>query len=156
MGRIKRHINSWVLGVVPVFIGFNALACQPCGEALSLPDTIHKAEVIVIGERRSGGNEAFAGGLDRKNDYITLTVSKVLKGQGVPEEISVRSWYGMCPYGIDIDKNQPAIVYLRKAGTYYVAVDDGCAEKFTPMQGDKVVVDKDSMALADFRKLYGL
>ncbi|WKL57197.1 hypothetical protein Q1W73_16265 [Asticcacaulis sp. ZE23SCel15] len=156
MGRDKRHIKSWITGFAPLFVGVSAIACMPCENALSLPDTIKKAEVIVIGERKTGEMKAFAGGPAGKNDYVTLSVSKVLKGTDVPARISVRTWYGMCPYGIDLDKNKKAIVYLRKVDSHYEVVGDGCAEKFTPMRGQKVMVNEEGVALADFLKLYGL
>ncbi len=102
-------------------------ACQPCHhgglegiiyDTFTLPrllSEIKDSELIIIGQRTDFHEKEFSGfGSSNK-----INVRKVLKGSVNTKEISVKTNYGMCPYGIFINNDKDYIMFLKGgAGVY--------------------------------------
>jgi hypothetical protein len=127
-----------------------ARACEPCTRDASLKfeETARRADLIIVGRRDDFSPEELTHGVGGPAN-IKLKISRVLKGKETREEISVKSWSGMCPYGIVINDNLEHVVFLKKSGETYVAVAE-CAVKYYDVKDGVVEFEKQKIALEDF------
>ena len=124
-----------------------AFACQPCAEFLSMQDAVDEADLVIIGRRTDYKKD------EKMPEGITIYVERVLKGDIEPfSEITVRTMYGMCPYGVYM-KDETALVFLKKLEKPkwswqaiiphrfdYTSVSYGCAPKAIPFVDGKVKI----------------
>ena len=129
-----------------------ALACQPCTSTLNLEQSLKKADLVIVGRR-----------MDHEPNgppYQTSTVAvfKVLKGTVIREEVLVRGWHGMCPYGIIVnDKTYLMILQVSsEISGAYEAVDSGCSVKTLPVQSGVVSIEGKRLSLEKFKRRYKL
>jgi hypothetical protein len=87
-----------------------------------MQDLVAKSDLVLIAKRGSGafGNRKGSFGNQYKQwpEMIELKVLEILKGNGeieVDDEIEVQSWYGICPYGVQMERYETAVVFLNKA-----------------------------------------
>jgi hypothetical protein len=127
-----------------------ARACEPCTRDASLKfeETARRADLIVLGRRDDFSPEELTHGVGGPAN-IKLKVSRVLKGEEAREEITVKSWSGMCPYGIVINDNLEHVVFLKKSGETYVSVAE-CAVKYYDVKDGQVEFEKQKIAVEDF------
>ena len=149
-------------------------ACEPCGTTLDLRHSLEKADLVVVAKRpavpKQPENPANGPACDE------LLVEGVLKGEFEGERLRVRSWYGMCPYGIILNEGT-YVVLLRKAVSHeydlarydsecgqalkrkpelYSAVEEGCAVRHLAVESGSVEAEGVKLTLEEFKGKYGL
>jgi len=88
---------------------------------------------------------------------IKVNIIKVLKGEIKEAQIEVKSWYGMCGYGIVVD-DQIYVMILRKSlemPGIYTTVDMGCSVTQLLVKSNKVSVGGKSMSIEDIAEIIG-
>ena len=152
-------------------------ACEPCGSTLDLPASLRRAEVVAVVKRvdASGG-----GGAARDEAQCDeLSVERVLKGEFEGERLTVRRWYGMCPYGVILGRGTYVVILVKGSeGDYgmarvsagcevapggragkaelYVPVEQGCAVKSLRVESGSVEAEGVRLTLEEFADRYGL
>ena len=128
-----------------------AFACEPCTKEASMQfeATAKAADLIIIGQRDDFSPDELTHGVGGP-DSIKLKVRRVLKGKESREEIRVKSWSGMCPYGVIINDNLEHVVFLRKSGETYVAVAMCSIKDYTVRDG-MVEFGNQKITVEDFR-----
>lgn len=146
------------LFIIPALVLFSlmpgartARACEPCTKDASMQfeETARSADLIILGRRDDFSPDELTHGVGGP-DFIKLNVRRVLKGEESRTEIRVKSWSGMCPYGIVINDNLEHIVFLKKAGDTYRAVDMCSVKDYTVKEG-LVEFGKQKISLEDFQ-----
>lgn len=147
-----------VFFIIPALVLFSlalgvteARACEPCSKETSLKfeETARRADLIIIGQRDDFKPDELTHGTFGPEN-IRVKVRRVFKGEEGRDEISVKSWSGMCPYGIIINDNLPHVIFLKKSGETYHAVDM-CSVKDYLIKDDMVEFGKQRIPVEDFR-----
>jgi hypothetical protein len=127
-----------------------ARACEPCTKEASMQfeATARAAELIIIGQRDDFSPDELTHGVGPAT--IKLKVVRVLKGRERMEEITVKSWSGMCPYGVIINDNLQHVIFLKKSGGMYVTVDM-CSVKDYTIKDGQVEFGKQKISVEDFK-----
>lgn len=102
-----------------------AYACQPCETTLGIEQTIAKADLIIEARKVSSSKKS-------NPEFITLKIKSIIKGDYTKKRIIVRSYHGMCSYGIVIDKKN-YLVFLQLTTGGWDAIDNGCSVKTLPV-----------------------
>ncbi|MBD0373433.1 MAG: hypothetical protein ICV60_21540 [Pyrinomonadaceae bacterium] len=145
------------LFIIPALVLFSlalgakeARACEPCTKDASMQfeETARNSDLIIIGQRDDFTPDELTHGVGGP-EVIKLNVRRVLKGKESRAEITVKSWSGMCPYGIIINDNLPHIVFLKKSGDQYRAVDM-CSVKDYLVKDNVVEFGSQKISLEDF------
>lgn len=146
------------LFIIPALVLFlftfgvrEARACEPCSKEISMKfeETARAADLIIIGQREDfSPDELSRGAFGPEN--IKVKVRRILKGKETREEITVKSWSGMCPYGIILNDNERHVIFLKKSGETYRAVDD-CSVKYYDVKDDVVEFGKQKISVEDFQ-----
>jgi len=149
-----RIIGVWFLKVTVVISLLNATicACEPCGSSLNLDKSLAGADLVVVGKRLDYDAD------EVQPQSIKVRVLSVMKGEIAGETINVRSWYGMCPYGIIVD-DQTYLMILKKSSEMpgmYEPVAYGCSVRTLLVKSDTVTVDGEKMSLEQLRSKYKL
>jgi len=117
-------------------------ACQPCDQILSFDETVKASELTIIGH-------ALDSSKLMENQTIRVEIMAILKGNTSRNIIRVRSWYGMCAYGLFVDskvyifflQKVPKVILFDEFPTVqeeiYEPVQTGCAVKYLPLAGIK-------------------
>jgi hypothetical protein len=129
-------------------------ACEPCAEVLGLDETVRQADLVIVGRKTDAEPHAATGPAGAAPDWIDVEVLQVLKGTSAEARLRVNSWDGMCDYGIVVDAH-PHVMFLVKprpgqGRVFYDAVNDGCAVKTYPIDGNQVRLDDESIAVEQF------
>jgi hypothetical protein len=152
---MHRAYKLVALSLAACVLSAPALACEPCAKTASLQETIQKAELIIIGERVDYKDGEVWGNENGGPASIQVRVHKALKGQAAAHStIRVRSYYGMCAYGIYMGNKEQAVLYLSKKGDSYDAVENGCAQKTSLVEGGNVQLDDKAISIEEFSKTY--
>jgi hypothetical protein len=82
----------------------------------------------------------------------------VLKGKTVRDAIDVRCMYGMCGYGICLQDDSLHVIFLSavklEVGGYdFTSVHSGCAVKLYRVVDNKVVMDGETVPMAEFENM---
>lgn len=124
-----------------------AFACEPClaERSLNLQQSIAAADVIVVGYRIALTKSPETTGDEPAQ--IEIQTERVLRGNIESNVIRVRSYSGMCPYGVVLPEKQHFVLLLKPSGDgkTYVAVDR-CSVKALPVTDDKaqfVTIDEE-------------
>lgn len=127
-------------------------ACEPCSKELSkgFEATARAADLIVIARRDDFTPDELKNGTFGP-EMIKLNIVQVLKGTESRAAISAKSWSGMCPYGIIINDNLEHVIFLKKSGETYRAVDD-CSVKSYKVKDGVVEFEKQKISIEDFRQ----
>jgi len=75
---------------------------------------VAESQAIIIAKRI---DHADSTSYKENQAYIEIEVVEVLKPDGslqVGDEIEVQSWYGICPYGLQMNRYENAVVFLNK------------------------------------------
>ena len=144
-----------------LFMGMfsSAYACEPCLSYSSLQKTIEKSSVValVVNNDQDSSAEAQQG-----PEFLQLTIVKVMKGRVDTYAVLVRSWYGMCAYGVQMKLRDRAVVMLQEVidvttgawdGTYKL-VEDGCSQAQLPVKGSNVWANDQWIPLSSFESSY--
>jgi hypothetical protein len=126
-----------VIGVLILF-SQTVFACQPCRETLNFDESAKKADLIIIGQKVADGPSTGSQGFNGGPEWIDIKLLETLKGDTSEKKIRVKSWYGMCAYGIIINDENPHVIFLSKEDNQYFAVNGGCATRTYNIQGEKV------------------
>lgn len=146
------------LFIIPALILFaltlgarEARACEPCTKEASMQfeETAKASDLIIIGQRDDFSPDELSHGIGGP-ETIKVKVRRMLKGKESLEEISVKSWSGMCPYGIILNDNLPHVIFLKKSGETYRAVDM-CSVKDYVVKDGMVEFDKQKISVEDFQ-----
>ena len=87
-------------------------------------------------------------------DTIKIEIRQILKGDLRKGEImTVNSWDGMCPYGINVDDGE-YILFLTKRKTIWDTVNYGCSEKILPVRDGRVILKDTTLTIAEFTNKY--
>jgi hypothetical protein len=122
-----------------------AIACQPCQSKLDLEQSLKQADLVIVGKRIDYDPE------EKMPSSIKVNIIKVLKGEIKETQIEVRSWYGMCGYGIVVD-DQIYVMILRKSFEMkgmHTTVNAGCSVTQLPVKSNRVFVGGKSMSIDD-------
>jgi len=127
------------------------LVCQPChpDEVLNLARSFDKADLVVVAHRTDYPSD------EKEPASIKVNVARTLKGKTKEAELTVKSWYGMCPYGIIVD-DRTYIMLLSKEDEMYAPVNGGCGVKVLVVKNDQVEVDGNQMSITEVQKKYNL
>jgi hypothetical protein len=122
-----------------------AIACQPCKSKLDLEQSLKKADLVIVGKRIDYDPE------EKMPSSIKVNIIKVLKGEIKKGQIEVKSWYGMCPYGIVVDDRIHVMILKNpsKMQGMYTAVNTGCSVTKLPVKSNKVSVEGKIMSIAE-------
>jgi hypothetical protein len=128
-----------------------ARACEPCTKEASMQfeATARASDLIIIGQRDDFSPDELTHGVGGP-ETINLKVVRTLKGKADRQEISVKSWSGMCPYGVIINDNLQHIVFLKKRGETYAAVEM-CSVKDYTIKDGHVEFGKQKISVEDFQ-----
>ena len=93
------------------------LACQPClaEKSLTLEQSIAQADLIVVGYRRIDQRTKPEQEGDTPQQ-IEVQVTRVLRGSVKENQIKVRSYRGMCPYGVVLPDTEHYVLILKASG----------------------------------------
>ena len=128
------------------------IACRPCKSTLDLEQSLKKADLVIVGKRID---------YDPKEKIplsIKVKVIKVLKGEIKEAQIEVKSWYGICPYGIVVD-NQIYVMILKKPFKMqgvYTTVNMGCSVTELLVKSNKLSIGGKSMSIEDIAKIINM
>lgn len=139
--------------LVAFLLSSPALACEPCAKIYSLQETIQKSDLIIVGERADYKEGEVSEKEPSGPAFINIRVQKILKGQTADSIIKVHSWYGMCSYGIYLNKTEKAVLYLSKKEGAYDAVGNGCAQKSNAVIDGQIQIENKKIGVEDFKKL---
>lgn len=128
----------------------SALACEPCTKdsAMQFKETARASDLIIIGQREDFSPSELTQGVGGP-ETIRVKVRRVFKGAEQRAEISVKSWSGMCPYGIVLNDNEEHVIFLKKSGDSYRAVEM-CSIKDYAVRDGRVLFGKEKITVEDF------
>lgn len=175
----KRFLNlalaSLGLACAAALAGAKVYACEPCHFNLNLRSSLAEADLVLVVKRAEARKDAPTRGPEPPCDE--LSVEEVLKGDFKGEKVRVRSFYGMCPYGIVVGEGTYVVILkkatpsdyevsgdetaacgdapARKTGLY-VAVGGGCAARVLAVEDGSVEAEGRKLTLGEFRDHYGL
>ena len=115
-----------------------AAACSMCDDALSLTATAKRADLVIVAVRVA--DEGTVDGGRRHVSYAPFEVRKVFKGTPSASRIFVATHYGMCDYGVEVERDAPSVLFLEAHGGQYDTVRGGCAVRSLPIVNDRVVL----------------
>lgn len=129
-----------------------AIACQPCKSKLNLEQSLEKADLVIVGKRIDYDPE------EKMPSSIKVNIIKVLKGEIKKGQIEVKSWYGMCPYGIVVDDRIYVMILKKplKIQGMYTTVNTGCSVTKLLVKSSKVSVDGKIMSIEDIAKIINM
>jgi hypothetical protein len=133
----------------------STLACEPCSKDASMKfeETARAADLIIIGQRYDFSPDELTHGVGGP-ETIRVKVRRIFKGEETREEVSIKSWSGMCPYGIILNDNAEHVIFLKKSGDTYRAVDM-CSVKDYAVKDGMVEFGKEKIAVEDFQLKLG-
>jgi hypothetical protein len=143
-------LSSFTLGLS------EARACEPClkEKSMQFEETARTSDLIIIGRRTDFSPDELRTGIGPET--IKVKVVRVLKGKASRKEIKVKSWSGMCPYGVILNDNLQHVIFLKKLGALYYAVDM-CSVKDYIIKDGMVEFEDQKIGIEDFQlKLEGL
>jgi hypothetical protein len=115
-----------------------ASACEPClnEKSLKLEQSIARADLIVVGHRINyrPKTELTEGDTPQR---IEVQVKRVLRGGVKENQIAVRSYSGMCPYGVVLEDEAEYVLLLRGGGDEIYDAVDRCGVKAMRVAGGK-------------------
>ncbi|HKS26441.1 MAG TPA: hypothetical protein VJS44_01415 [Pyrinomonadaceae bacterium] len=128
-----------------------ARACEPCTKdaSINFEETARRADLIIIGQRYDFRPDELKHGTFGPEN-IRVQVRRIFKGEEGRDEITVKSWSGMCPYGVILNDNLPHVIFLKKSGDTYHAIDM-CSVKDYLIRDDVVEFGKQKISIEDFR-----
>ena len=126
-----------------------AIACQPCKSKLDLEQSLKKADLVIVGKRIDYDPE------EKMPSSIKVNIIKVLKGEIKRGQIEVKSWYGMCPYGIVVDARIYVMILKNpsKMQGMYTTVNTGCSVTKLLVKSNKVSVNGKIMSIEDIAEI---
>lgn len=126
-----------------------AIACQPCKSKLDFEQSLKKADLVIVGKRLDYDPE------EKMPSSIKVNIIKVLKGKIKETQIQVKSWYGMCPYGIVVDDRVYVMILKKplKMPGMYTTVNMGCSVTKLLVESNKVSVDGKIVAIEDVAEI---
>ena len=144
-----------------VHLWFPALtfSCQPCRAKLNFQETVKRADLIIIGKKVADeGPMVRAGRSNSLPEGSKIKIFRVLKGKTVRDAIDVRCMYGMCGYGICLQDDSLHVIFLSavksELGGYdFTSVHSGCAVKLYRVVDNKVVMDGETVPMAEFENM---
>lgn len=154
LGRLWRKIFLCVL-----MLGASASAapaCEPClaEKSLKLEQSIARADLIVVGHRINyrPKTELTQGDTPQQ---IDVQVKRVLRGSVKENQITVRSYSGMCPYGVALEDESEYVLLLRGDGEIYNAVDRCAVKALRVADGEEenVILDPHAREYLSFAQL---
>jgi len=110
-------------------------ACQPCliEKSLDLQQTIERADLIVTGYRIFYKTQT----KEDEPQFIDVQFKRVLKGKVLENTATVKSFYGMCPYGVVLPDAANYVLFLRESdGNSFTEVQK-CSVKTLRLDGVK-------------------
>ena len=153
MAKIENFICLLLTMVIAVAISpVTATACQPCRSKLDLEQSLKKADLVIVGKRIDYDPE------EKMPSTIKVNIIKVLKGEIKKKQIEVKSWYGMCPYGIVVDDRIYVMILKNpsKMQGMYTTVNSGCSVTKLLVKSNKVSVDGRIMSIEDIEKIINM
>lgn len=159
-----------IIILIVLFIADSVLACESCPHILNLEETIQQSDVVIIGKRTDHDPEeqSFGSGFPKRPELIKIQVIRTLKGEPGFSTLNAHSWYGMCPYGIQL-KNEEALIFLSKTESnsgnkllgldYYFrdrygSVNNGCAQKSFEVKNNQLEIDGKIITVDGFIERY--
>jgi len=153
MGKTEYLVCLMLTMLIAVAImAGTAIACQPCRSKLDLEQSLKQADLVIVGKRIDYDPA------EKKPPIIKVNVIRVLKGEIKEAQIEVKSWYGMCAYGIVVD-DQVYVMLLKKPFKMqgaYTTVNGGCSVTKLLVKSNRVSVDGRSMSIVDIEKIINM
>ena len=150
--KIKLCLMCALVFVLLTLAAPDALACEPCTKdaSMNFEATARAADLIIIAQRENFSPDELTYGVGGPEN-IKVKVIQTLKGETSAAEIVVKSWSGMCPYGIVLNDNKPHVIFLKKSDKIYRAVDM-CSVKSYAVEDDAVLFEGQKISVEDFRQ----
>jgi len=153
MGKTEYLVCLMLTMLIAVAImAGTAIACQPCRSKLDLEQSLKQADLVIVGKRIDYDPA------EKKPPIIKVNVIRVLKGEIKEAQIEVKSWYGMCAYGIVVD-DQVYVMLLKKPFKMqgaYTAVNGGCSVTKLLVKSNRVSVGVRSLSIEDISKMINM
>lgn len=125
----------FLLPLLLVLFASPALACAPCAKQLTLDETLKGVDTVIIGKRTDSSKK-------ERPETIEIEIEAVLKGKVTAgTTVTVKSWTGICPFGIMTATDAPAVFLLKEKDGMLDALDGGCAVKSLPYENGFITVD---------------
>jgi hypothetical protein len=115
---------------------------------MNFEETARAADLIIIGQREDFRPDELTHGTFGPEN-IKVKVRRVLKGKEEQSEITVKSWSGMCPYGVILNDNLEHVIFLKNSGETYRAVAECGIKDYTIKEG-VVEFGKEKISVEDF------
>jgi len=148
-----------LLLIINISIPGSSFACQPCRTKLNFKDTVHRADLIIIGKKIADQGNMVNVGRDKFHpEGSRIKIFSVLKGKTGKDTINVRCLYGMCGYGICIHDDKLYVIFLsttksNSSGYDGAAVNSGCAVKYYKIIDNNVLMDGMSVPISRFENM---
>ncbi len=140
---MKNLINLKSIVPATIFLTIFAaplLACQPCliEKSLNLKQTIEQADLIATGNRIFDKTKP----PEKEPSLIKVQFARILKGKVLENQAQVKSYYGMCPYGIVLPDAGDYVLFLSDVdnGNLWSAVNR-CSVKALKLNDKTVSLD---------------
>ena len=91
-----------------------AESCTPCKAIWPMQDLVAKSDLVAVVRR---GDGEIGNTYEQGPELVELEILDILKGNGeveVGDYIDAQSWYGICPYGVQMERYETAVVFLNK------------------------------------------
>jgi hypothetical protein len=153
-----------------IFLATLSHACPAMpASKITVEQVMKKADLIVVGRRIDSSVSTIEQAMP---EFIYIEVNRVLKGKNNKKVIAVKSWSGMCLYGVALNLGDTAILSLRyfqttdpknaaKMISYYVPAEMNNGYTKLPVikstnggVGNSVKIDDSEISLDDFVKKY--
>ena len=150
--KIKLCLMFALLFILFTLTAPAAFACEPCTKdaSMNFEATARAADLVIIAQREDFSPDELTHGVGGPEN-IKVKVIRTLKGETSAAEIMVKSWSGMCPYGIVLNDNKPHVIFLKKSEEMYRAVDM-CSVKSYAVEDDAVLFEGRKISVEDFRQ----
>lgn len=135
------------------FAALPAQACTPCQTTWPMERMVAESEIVILGERVDDILKYQYA--EDENGFYKVKVEELLKPYPeieVGDVLKVQSWYGICPYGLQMDRHEQAVIFLNKAqdGTWFSSPTyEAATYKHALCNDEAMTIDKKDMLVWD-------
>jgi hypothetical protein len=140
--KTEKSLGTLFIFAALIFSSGAAWACEACQSPWDFDKSAEAASLVIVGQKVGQQRESLP-------EWSDVRVQKTLKGTVPKQVIRVRSWYGMCSYGIVVDDKSYVMLLVEPTAQnpYYNAVNYGCSVKTLPVEGDSVSINRETVSL---------
>ena len=134
------------------FSPLEAFACSPCQTTWPMERMVSESEIMIMGQRV---DRAHKNSYKEKDAAVEIRIDELLKPHPelkVGDVLEVNSWYGSCPYGLQMKRFEKAVIFLNKAsdGTWFTSPTyESATYKHALCNDEAMTLDKKSLLVWD-------